>query len=170
LFRKTRVAVAALSAVGLTLVTAGMASAAHTDASVAGGYHNTQVTGGTQCNDRVDEGIISAKIKGWETRMDRHAFREGATVVTLVHAQIQLNGEWFNTGGRYVHTAHGGIIHRSGGMYVKPWVYDGRGTHPRFGADVAPVGYYRIIFVSELWYGGIEYGSLRTVNGYCKFV
>jgi hypothetical protein len=164
MFRKYRVALAALSAVGLTLTLAGPGSAM----SSFGG-HNTQTTGGVHCNDNVVEGIISARIKGYETRVVKTAFKTDS-VNTFVKAQIDIGGTWYDASSTYFHHAHLGIIHKSGGLYVKPWVYDGRGQHPRFGAFVTPVGFYRIVFTSTLWDSGIHFATLRTVEGYCKFV
>lgn len=165
MFKKSRVALATLAAAGLTLTLAGPGAAS----SDFGGA-NTQTTGSLHCNDNDPgaEGIISARIKGHETRAAMREFRT-SSVSTFVKAQILIGGVWYDDSTINFHQARLGVIRRSGGQYVKPWIYIGRGMHPRFGASVLDIGTYRIVFTSRLFIGGINYATLRTIEGTCTF-
>ncbi len=170
MFGKSRVALATLSAVGLTIGIAGMASA-----DSASGYFSTQTTSSLHCQSGVaggnPGGKISARVAGQEVRKEAAYFRT-ATVVTTYNVYKAINGDWFYFSSGTPQDAYLGAARHDGTRYVAPWVYPSKGTshNPRFGVNVPTSGLYEVRISSDLYnQDGIWFGNLTTTEGTCQF-
>jgi hypothetical protein len=168
MIRKIIASAIAVPAAGV-LALAGSASAS---SDSHGAYH--QNTGGLRCTGQVhdngDGGTMSVVVSGREVRPQSDHFRTGSFSTRLVAEEKTYNGTWVPVKYAPLRWGHLGPSYDAGAKNVSPFVWNGKGAHPRLRITVA--GHddlFRVRVVTRVYSDeGALLARLVTREGSCR--